>query len=550
MSRFVNIQTNFTTGELDPLLRSRVDLQAYNNALEVAKNVTCQPQGGVKRRPGTKFINELGGSPANGVRLVHFEFSVDDSYMLAFTNNRMYVYKDKALVTNINGSGNDYLTTTIASAQLGTMCYTQSADTLIVVHEDIAPKKIVRGASDSAWTISDISFDSIPQHAYTLTIANTSAAGTLTPSDVSGKITLTTQHGFWTTAHVGQYVNAEPQGRARIVERLDSTRVNAVVEFPFFDTSAIANADWELETGYEDVWSSSKGWPRSVTFHQGRLYFGGSKSRPSTIWGSKVSLFFDFEPVEGLDDDAFVATLDTNQLNTITDVLSANYLQIFTTGGEFFAPQDFSDPLTPSNFIAKLQSSHGSKENIRVQNISGSTIYIQRQGKALNEVANPNAHVLVVGNPCNTNALIAAHYAPNLNKNHFYGMMMLDELRARAQIANKLNVLVEDVDNMIVWGNHSATQFPDYTHAQVKGKAVTELCEEAWLKDEFISTNQKRGAAVIAARGASSAASAVNAALETMKRVEYPDGKGNWKETEIEAHQLQKIEYEDQDISQ
>jgi hypothetical protein len=98
-----------------------------------------------------------------------------------------------------------------------------------------------------------------------------------------------------------------------------------------------------------------------------------------------VDSFFDFNPGEGLDDDAFVATLDTNQLNTITDVLSANYLQIFTTGGEFFAPQDFSDPLTPSNFIAKIQSSHGSKENIRVQNITGSTIYVQRQGKALNE---------------------------------------------------------------------------------------------------------------------------------------------------------------------
>lgn len=161
----------------------------------------------------------------------------------------------------------------------------------------------------------------------------------------------------------------------------------------------------------------------------------------------------------------------------------------------------------------------------RADLLSKNALIFKEQGKALNEVANPNAHVLVVGNPCNTNALIAAHYAPNLNKNHFYGMMMLDELRARAQVANKLNVLVEDVENMIVWGNHSATQFPDYTHANVKGKAVTELCMEAWLKDEFISTNQKRGAAVIAARGASSAASAANAALETMKRVEYPDGK-------------------------
>jgi hypothetical protein len=154
MARFVNIQTNFTTGELDPLLRARVDLKARQNALETARNVVCQPQGGVKRRPGTKFINELGGTPANGVRLVHFEFSVDDSYMLCFTNTRMYVFKNKVLITNINGSGDDYLTVSdITSARIPTMCWTQSADTLIVVHEDMNPVKIVRGATDATWTI-------------------------------------------------------------------------------------------------------------------------------------------------------------------------------------------------------------------------------------------------------------------------------------------------------------------------------------------------------------------------------------------------------------
>ena len=164
MARFVNIQTNFTSGELDPLVRSRLDLESYQNGLDTARNVICQPQGGVKRRPGTKYITELGGSPENGVRLVHFEFSVDDSYMLAFTNNRMYVFKDKVLQTNIAGSGNDYLTTTIASSYLASMCFTQSADTLIIVQEDMVPKRITR-TSDTAWSISDITFDSTLQHA-------------------------------------------------------------------------------------------------------------------------------------------------------------------------------------------------------------------------------------------------------------------------------------------------------------------------------------------------------------------------------------------------
>ena len=388
MSRVIDIQNSFTSGELDPKLIARDDIKAYDAGLTTALNVVVLPQGGVKRRPGLKYITELGGSPENGIRLVSFEFNTSDAYLLAFTNLRMYVIKNGVLQTNIAGSGNDYLTTTITSAQLSEMCWVQSADTLIVVQEDMVPKKITR-TSDTAWTITDVTFVFNPQHAFTLTIENTSSAGTLTPSGTEGKITLTTQHSYWNASDdVGSYVNvigSNQFGRARIVAVDSATVAQALVEIPFFNTDALANSDWEHETGYEDTFSGSRGYPRTATFHQGRLYFGGSKSRPSTIFASRVNAFFDFNPGEGLDDDGFTATLDTNQLNTITDVLSANYLQIFTTGGEFFAPQDFSDPLTPTNFIAKIQSSHGSKENIRVQNITGSTIYVQRQGKALNE---------------------------------------------------------------------------------------------------------------------------------------------------------------------
>ncbi len=388
MSRVIDIQNSFTSGELDPKLIARDDVKAYDAGLTTALNVVVLPQGGIKRRPGTKFITELGGSPENGIRLVPFEFNTSDAYLLAFTHNRMAVIKNGVLQTNIAGSGNNYLTTTITSAMLTKMCWVQSADTLIVTQEDIVPKKITR-TSDTAWTIADVTFTFNPQHAFTLTIENTSSAGTLTPSGTEGKITLTTQHNYWNASDdIGSFVNvigSNQFGRAKIVAVDSATVAQALIEIPFFNTDALANADWEHETGYEDTFSGSRGYPRTATFHQGRLFFGGSKSRPSTIFASRINAFFDFNPGEGLDDDAFVATLDTNQLNTITDILSANYLQIFTTGGEFFAPQDFSDPLTPANFIAKLQSSHGSKENIRVQNISGSTIYIQRQGKALNE---------------------------------------------------------------------------------------------------------------------------------------------------------------------
>ena len=387
MPRFVEFTTNFATGELDPLLRARVDLAAYNNALAKATNVLIQPQGGLRRRPGTKHIFELPNSStpsaANGVRLVSFQFSVSDSYMLCFTHNRMHVIKNGVVQANINGTGNSYLTTTIASDIVDDMCWVQSADTLIVVHPDLQPVRITR-TSDTAWTATTITFDSIPKYAYTLT-TTTPTSGHLTPSAVSGNVTLTSQNSAFSAASVDQYINASPQGRARIVQYISATSVKAITEYPFFDTSNIAQGSWELETGYVDVWSSGKGWPRTVSFHEGRLYFGCSKSRPSTIWGSKIGLFFDFVPTESLDDDAVEATLDTNDLNVITDIISSRDFQVFTTGGEFYIPQTGTDPVTPLTFTFKNVSRNGIKPGTRVQSVESGSIYIQRQGKSLNE---------------------------------------------------------------------------------------------------------------------------------------------------------------------
>jgi hypothetical protein len=389
MARFVTMQTNFTAGELDPLIRARNDLKSYGNALEKATNVVCQPQGGITRRPGTRYITALPNSgtesAGNGSRLVAFEFSTSDSYMLCFTHNRMYVFKNGALISNINGTGNPYLVTTVGSSVLNDMCWTQSADTLIVTQETMAPVKIVRGGSDSSWTASNLTLDSIPKYAYTIAYSNPSA--TLTPSAVSGKITLTASSSVFNSGHVGQYINATPQGRAKIVAYVSGTVVNAVTEFPFFNSSAIASGSWELETGYENVWSSTKGWPRSVTFHQGRLFFGGSKSRPSTIWGSRVGQFFDFEPTEGFDDDAVEATLDTNTFNAIVDMISGRDLQVFTTGGEFYVPQQGLEPITPASFFVNSAGRNGSKPGVRVQLLDAGTLFIQRQGKSLSEVS-------------------------------------------------------------------------------------------------------------------------------------------------------------------
>jgi len=139
------------------------------------------------------------------------------------------------------------------------------------------------------------------------------------------------------------------------------------------------------------------------------------------------------------------------------------------------------------------------------------------QGKALNDHANRDIRVLVVGNPANTNALITQSNAPDIPPQNFTAMTRLDHNRAMAQLASKTDSHVTDIRCMTIWGNHSATQYPDIHHASVNGRAATELVDEAWLGDEFIPLVQQRGAAIIAARGASSAASAASAAIDHMR---------------------------------
>jgi hypothetical protein len=457
--RIMQFQTNFSVGELDPLIRARTDLAQYKNALEEATNVIIQPQGGFKRRDGMKFIYDFGSSFTD-FKVIPFEFSVDDSYLLVFVNQRIYVFKSGVLQTNINGSGNDYITATdITTAMLDEINYTQAVDTLILCHEDLQTKRLVRN-SDTSWTLENLPITNLPQYAYAFdthmpdfTITPSASTGniTITASAVTTDngtaqggaastitlksssnytsddqpngmfITLTSGTGSGQTRHVEDYVastkvltvypawDTAPDnttaykveafapsavgeyaqvtstfGRARYVEYVSPTVMKAVTEVDFFDTDDIVAGFWESEHGYEDVWSNTRGWPRSAAFHEGRLYFGGSKSRPNTIWGSGVINYFDFNAGSGLDDESVEATINTNQLNTIVNLFSGNDFRIFTTGGEFVILQSGNDPITPSNFFVRPQTRLGSKAGIPIEELNGASIFIQRQGKSIN----------------------------------------------------------------------------------------------------------------------------------------------------------------------
>src|SRR4051794_26259176 len=151
------------------------------------------------------------------------------------------------------------------------------------------------------------------------------------------------------------------------------------------------------------------------------------------------------------------------------------------------------------------------------------------QGQAIQKNAAPDVRIHVVGNPCNTNCLIAMSNAPDISRDRFFAMTRLDENRAKSQLAKKSGSDVTAVTNVGIWGNHSATQYPDFYNAKINGRAATEVIkDEAWLKGEFISSVQQRGAAIIKARGASSAASAASAVVDSVRSIIQPTAAGDW----------------------
>jgi malate dehydrogenase len=154
-------------------------------------------------------------------------------------------------------------------------------------------------------------------------------------------------------------------------------------------------------------------------------------------------------------------------------------------------------------------------------------IFIE-QGKALDAVASSGVIVLVVGNPCNTNCLMARSFAKRIHSHHFFAMSRLDQNRAAAFLAQKAGVDVEEVSQMVIWGNHSATQVPDFIHAKIRGKEAPQVLKDHrdWLEKEYVPKVQKRGAEVIQARGKSSAASAANGAIDAMKSLIFPSKEG------------------------
>jgi hypothetical protein len=372
MGRKINmLKSNFGSGEIDPELTLRTDIKHYYTGAALLDNVLVKPQGGVRRRPGLKWIADLTAAIANdqAVRAVSFE-AVGDTYLLIFLDEEIRVIKNGAQVHTITS-------TPWTGDQLRAINWTQSYDTMIVFHRSVQPYSIVR-VTDTSWTVTAITFDYIPKYDYVP--ASSTPAGSIVLSDTEGKVTITGTGTSFVAGYVGQKIEGNG-GVVRIVQVNSTTVASGVVEIPFFNTTSIATGQWTYKSGFVDVWSVSRGWPVAGCFHGGRLVLGGGP-RPSTLWGSRIGVFFDFEPLTGLEDEPFEVTLDNDGLNEIVNIMSLRDLLIFTTGGEFV---ETNRPITPNNVAPLQQTRRGSQPNTRVMELEGAALFVQKKGKAIRE---------------------------------------------------------------------------------------------------------------------------------------------------------------------
>ncbi|WP_270938017.1 hypothetical protein [Falsiroseomonas oryzae] len=351
-------KSSFAAGELAPELYGRADLRAFENGARRLRNVVIQPTGGVTRRPGLRHLATLSG-PA---RLIPFEFNTEQTYLVVLTAGRMQVFKDDVEVASLAAPW--------GAAMLPQMAFTQNADTLLLFHPDMLPKRITR-SSHTAWTIADFAFSRPPFHAFV-------GGVTLQPSGTTGSITLTASAPLFQPGHAGNWFRLDGV-RVAIGTVLSAQQATATVEGTLSGTAA--TTAWE-----EAAFSWVRGWPVCGCFHQARLVLGGSRDMPNRLFLSRTGDLGDFDPGTGLDDEGIDFALMSDQVNAIRGVFSGRHLQVFTSGAEWMVT---GDPLTPASIQLSRQTRIGSPVDRMVPpvDVDGSTVFVARSGRAVHEFA-------------------------------------------------------------------------------------------------------------------------------------------------------------------
>lgn len=364
MSRICQVKTTFTAGEVSRTLLGRGDLRAYENGALTLQNVFIQPTGGVTRRSGMRYVDTAAGAG----RLIAFEFNTEQTYLLALSAGQLDVYSGDTLVATLFAPWTE--------EQIGNIAWTQSADTMLIVHPDMPPKILARNAG-GIFSLNDWLFFTEDNNVIRQPYFKFAGIDmTLTASATSGTITLTASANVFVEAH--ENTRLRIGGKEVLITDFNSpTVVTATVMETLGGTAA--TIDWQ-----EQAFSAVRGYPGTVAFHQGRLVIGGSRDLPNRLWFSCSGDLFNFHLGTGLDDQSIEFAILSDQVNAIRGLFSGRHLQVFTSGAEWMVT---GDPLTPETVQLKRQTRIGSlvERHVPPVNVDGATLFIARSKQEIRE---------------------------------------------------------------------------------------------------------------------------------------------------------------------
>ena len=381
MARVAAQLTNFTAGELSPRLDGRNDLAKYSAGCATVENMVIYPHGAAARRPGTQFVASV-KTPAAKTRLIPFEFSTEQTYILEFGNQYIRFYRNNG---QIESGGSAYeISTPYLTAELFDIKFAQSADVMYITHPNHQTRKLSR-TGHTSWTLAAVEFTNGPYldaniTATTITTsAHTVGTGrTFTASAVTG---INSGSGFQAT-DVGRQIRFR-DGYGIITARTSTTVVT--IEILIDMGSSSASTDWSLGS-----FSTTTGFPSCVSFFEQRLVFAASINNPQTVYFSKSGDYENMDANIGgtvADDDAIIYTIASNQVNAIRFLTSARTLIIGTAGGEFVVSGGGdNNAVTPTNIMIKKQSNHGAA-NVDAISVGNATLFLQRAKRKIRELA-------------------------------------------------------------------------------------------------------------------------------------------------------------------
>lgn len=463
MGRLKELKTNFVAGEFDPLLLGRSDVKAYFNAAKYMRNVVVLPQGGGRIRPGSRYLWEVPEQSAgvlSDTRAFEFQFSAEQAYLFVFHHLKVSIFRDGVfqaeLVTPYTSA--DLRSTFSAKGDLisSGISITQSRDTMLVFHQNYQPRVIKRTGSHTSWSIGTYAFINMPifdfgDTAYVNGVNEVQRiqlrqggsgdnwdvgdtfqlillgekTSNIVYDDDAGVLDTRIQNALralpnTSTSGITCVASATGAGTSSTADftvtfgGTDGKKPWGVMEYVLISVQNNPTARISVTTAGvrqgENVWSTGRGWPRCGAFFQGRLWLAGTRSLPNSVWATRSGTYDDLNTKKIDDDYAIFATTDTDDVPAFHAIFAGRHLQLFSTMAEFYIPPSADEAVTPGNVVLRRSTSRGAKPGLRIFDVDGASVFVQRQGKALREFIYADVELAY---QCNAISLLSSHLMRN-----------------------------------------------------------------------------------------------------------------------------------------